>query len=135
MDRNLARDILLRIDKINVGESILIDDLNKEFPDVDANKFLNIISRLVAKYYVRLDGKFSYELYGIEKYNKIIGLDRDGFEAIDYIKNDRLWSKLEHYLEENGYNDFSIFNVVEISKQLLEKEIEQNYDKIMKWIK
>ena len=34
MDLNLVRNVLLRIDKMKVGESILIDELNKEFENI-----------------------------------------------------------------------------------------------------
>lgn len=44
---DLIRDILLKINERFIGESILIDDLNKEFPDVNSAEFLDIIARLV----------------------------------------------------------------------------------------
>ena len=35
MDLNSVRNLLLRIDKVKIGEGILIDDLNKEFSNFD----------------------------------------------------------------------------------------------------
>ena len=95
MDRNIARDVLLRIDKIKVGESILIEDLKSEFPAVELDDFLTIICKFAIRYYIRIDGKFSHDCHTIERYNKIIGLDREGMEVVDYIRNQKIWNKLE----------------------------------------
>ena len=124
MDRNIARDILLRIGKMKVGESILIEDLKSEFPAVELDDFLTIICKFAIKYYIRIDGKFSHDCHTIERYNKIIGLDREGMEAVDYIRNQKIWNKLEKCLSENGYEDFSIFNSVELAKEIIKKEFE-----------
>ena len=67
MNLNLVRNILLRLDKMKVGESILIDDLNKEFENVNSDDFLTLISKLASRYYLRIDGKWSHELYNLEK--------------------------------------------------------------------
>lgn len=124
MNLNLVRSVLLRLDKMKVGESILIDDLNKEFPNFDSNEFLTFISKLATRYYIRIDGKYSHECYNIEKYNKILCLDREGLEAIDYIKNDKIWEQAETYLNTNGYNDFTIFTAVELCKKIVNKKFE-----------
>lgn len=124
MDRNIARDVLLRIGKMKVGESILIEDLKNEFPNVDFDKFLTIISWFAIRYYIRIDGRYAHDCQTIERYNKIIGLEREGMEAIDYIKNEKIWNKLEKCLSENGYEDFSIFNSVGLAKEMIKKEFE-----------
>lgn len=129
VDRNIARSILLRIDKIKVGESILIGDLRNEFSNVDPEDFLSIIAKLTARYYIRIDGKYSHDCYSIEKYNKIVGLDREGLEAIDYIKNEKIWAKLEDFLNKNNYNDFTIFNAIEFAKEMMKKEFENILNK------
>ena len=129
MNLNLIRNVLLKIDKMKVGESILIDDLNKEFENISSDDFLTLISKLASRYYVRIDGKWSHELYNLEKYNKILGLDKDGLEAIDYIKNNKIWEKVQNYLNENDYNDFTIFTVVELSKKIINKEFENILNK------
>ena len=129
MNLSLVRNVLLRIDKIKVGESILIDDLNKEFSNINSDDFLTLISKLALRYYVKIDGKWSNECYNLEKYNKILGLDRDGLEAIDYIKNDKIWEKAQNYLNANDYNDFTIFTVVELSKKIINKEFENILNK------
>ena len=122
MDLNTVREILLEIDKIGIGESIQIDELAKNFPNIKIEDILLIISRLASRYYVRIDGKYSHECYNIEKYNRILGLERDGLEAIDYIKNDKIWSKVQMCLNDNGYNDFSIFTAVELAKEIVKRE-------------
>lgn len=124
MDLNLVRNVLLRIDEIKVGQSVLIDDLNKEFPSLNSDDFLTLISKLASRYYVRIDGKWSHECYNLEKYNKILGLDREGLEAIDCIKNDKIWEKVQNYLNENEYNNFTIFTAVELSKKIIYREFE-----------
>ena len=129
MDLNLVRNVLLRIDKMKVGESILIDELNKEFENVNSIDFLTLISKLASRYYVRIDSKWSHECYNLERYNKILGLDKDGLEAIDYIRNDKIWEKVQNYLNENDYNDFAIFTVVELSKKIINKDFENILNK------
>ena len=128
MNLDLVRNVLLRIDKMKVGESMLIDDLNKEFPNFDSNEFLTLIFKLASRYYVRIDGKYAHDCFNIEKYNKISGLERDGLEAIDYIKNDKIWEKVKNYLNQNGYTYFTIFTVVELSKKIIHKEFENILD-------
>lgn len=125
MNRNIIRAILLRINELKGNESILIDDLSKEFPTLNINELLKIISMLASHYYIKIDGKFSHECYKLEKYNKIVGLDRDGYEAIDIIQNDKIWGMVENYLKENGYDDFSIFMAVSLAKKIIEKEFDR----------
>lgn len=125
MDRNIVRRILLRIDELKAGESILVDDLNKEFPEVKTEEFLTIISGLVARCYIHIDGKFAHEYSSVEKYNKITGLDRDGLEVIDYIRNEKIWSIVERTLNENGYSDFSIFTAIDYAKKIVNSEFER----------
>lgn len=125
MDRNKARLVLLRIEKLEVGESILIEDLNNEFPDIELNELLRIISGFAIRYFVRIDGIYGYECHKIEKYNKIVGFDRDGHEAVDAIRNDKIWNMVEKYLEENEYNDFSIFTAIALAKKMIEKEFDR----------
>ena len=129
MDLNLVRNILLRIAKMKVGESILIEDLNKEFENVNSIDLLTLISKLASRYYVRIDSKWSHECYNLEKYNKILGLDKDGIDAIDYIRNEKIWNKVQNFLNENDYNDFEIFTVVELAKKIINKEFENNLNK------
>ncbi|MBQ4634007.1 MAG: hypothetical protein IJB71_01515 [Bacilli bacterium] len=125
MDLNLVRNVLLRIDKMKVGESILIDELNKEFPNLNTDEFLTLICKLALRYYVRVDGKWSNECFSLEKYNKILGLDKEGLEAIDFIKNDIIWEKVINFLEENNYRDLSIFVVADLAKKMINKEFEK----------
>lgn len=125
MDRNIIRKILLRIDKLKCGEAILINDLNKEFPDIEEDAFLTIISKLAVRYYIRIDSKYSHDCYILEKYNKIIGLEREGLEALDCLRNDKIWSKVEEYFIEQDYEDFSIFTAVIFAKEIIKKEAEK----------
>lgn len=129
MNLSLVRNVLLRVDKMKAGESILIDDLNKEFPNINSDDFLTLIMKLASRYYVRIDSRYAFECYNIEKYNKIIGLDKDGLEAIDYIKNDKIWEEVLTYLTENGYDDFTIFSAINLSKKLIDKKFENILNK------
>lgn len=129
MDLNLVRNVLLRIEKMKVGESLLIDELNKEFENINSDEFLTLICKLSLKYYIKVDGKWGNECYNLEKYNKILGLDKEGLEVIDYIKNDKLWEKVQNYLNQNSYTDFSIFTAIELSKKIINKEIENTINK------
>lgn len=127
MDRNTARLVLLQIEKIKSGHSMLIDDLAKKFPDLDFDELLQIIIALSTRNYVRIDGKYGFECFNLEKYNKILGLDREGYEAVDAIKNEKIWNKVENFLQENEYNDFSIFSAITLAKKIVKKE----FDKIL----
>lgn len=124
MNRNLARLILLRVEKLKSGESILIDDLGKDFPNSNLDELLQIIIALSSRNYIRIDGRYGFECYNLEKYNKIIGLDKEGYEAIDVIRNDKIWNKAEKCLKENEYDDFSIFSAITLAKKIVEKEFD-----------
>jgi len=50
---------------------------------------------------------------------------REGYEDIDAIKNDKIWSKVEKCLQENEYDDFSIFSAITLAKKIIEKEFEK----------
>lgn len=127
MNRDIARLILIKIGSLKSGESILIDDLSKEFPNTSLDEILKIVIAFAVRNYVRIDGKYGFESYNIEKYNKVVCLDRDGYEALDAIKNDKIWNKVQKYLNDNDYNDFSIFSAVLLAKKIIEKE----FDKIL----
>jgi len=58
---------------------------------------LRIIIALSTRNYVRIDGKYGFECFNFEKYNKIVGLDRDGYETVDAIRNEKIWNKVENY--------------------------------------
>lgn len=128
MDRNIIRSILLRIGDIKCNSSILIDDLHKEYPDISEDEFISIMSGLATRYVIRIDGKYSMDCYSLEKYNKIVGLEREGYEAIDAVRNDKIWAMTEKFLDDNGYDDFSFFTAVNVAKKIVEREI----DKIIK---
>ncbi len=127
MNRNTARLILLQIEKLKSGQSILIDDLAKNFSNLNLDELLQIIKAFSTQNYIKIDGKYGFECYNLEKYNKILGLDREGYEAVDVIRNEKIWSKVESYLQENEYNDFSIFGAIKLAKKIVEKE----FDKIL----
>lgn len=127
MDRNTARLILFKIQTLKSGQSILIDDLAKDFPSTNLDELLQIIIAFSTRNYVRIDGRYGFECYNLEKYNKIVGLDKEGYEAIDAIRNDKIWNKVEKYLQENEYEDFSIFSAITLAKKIIEKE----FDKIV----
>lgn len=124
MNRNLARLILLKVEKLKSGESILIDDLAKDFSNSNLDELLQIIIAFSSRNYIKIDGKYGFECYSLEKYNKIIGLDREGYEAVDVIRNEKIWSKIEKCLKENEYDDFSIFSAVTLAKKMVEKEFD-----------
>lgn len=124
MNLDLVRNVLLRIDEMKVGQTIIIDDLNKEFQQINSEDFLTLISKLILRYYIRVDGKWSHECYNLEKYNKLLGLDKDGLEAIDYLKNDKVWNKVQNYLTQNEYDNFTIFTAVELAKKIVNKEFD-----------
>ena len=63
MNLSLVRNVLLRIDKMKAGESILIDDLNKEFPNINSDDFLTLIMKLASRYYVRIDSRYAFDCY------------------------------------------------------------------------
>ena len=44
------------------------------------------------------------------------------------IKN-KIWEKVQNYLNENNYNDFTIFTIVELSKKIINKEFENILNK------
>lgn len=125
MDRNIARSLLLKLAELKSGQSILIDDLAKEFPDLSFDEFLKMVISLSTRNYVRIDGKYGFECYNLEKYNKIVGLDREGYEAVDVIRNKKIWDKVEKCLNENGYSDFSIFSAISLAKKIVEKELDK----------
>lgn len=127
MDRNTARLVLIKIGTFKNGESILIDDLAKDFPNSNLDELLQIIIEFSSRNYVRIDGKYGFECYNLEKYNKIVGLDREGYEAIDAIRNDKIWNRVQKYLQDNEYDDFSIFSAITLAKKIVEKE----FDKII----
>ena len=122
MDKNIIRKLLLEINGMKYGESIMIDDLHKKFSEIDETDFLGVISKLTLRYYIRIDGKFSHECFNLEKYNKIIGLDKEGLEAIDYIKSEKIWSRVEKLLNDNDYDDCSIFVAIKFAKELINND-------------
>lgn len=125
MNRNTARLVLLHIEKLKSGQSILIDDLVRYFPNSNLDELLKIITTFSIRNYVRIDGKYGFECYNLEKYNKIVGLDREGYEAIDVIRNDKIWNKVEKCLKENEYDDFSIFGAITLARKIVEKEFDK----------
>lgn len=130
MNRDLARLVLLRVGNLKGGESILIDDLVKEFPNSNLGELLQIIIAFSSRNYIRIDGKYTFECYNLEKYNKIVGLDKEGYEAVDAIRNDKIWNKVEKCLKDNEYDDFSIFSAITLAKKIIEKEFDN-----MMWFK
>ena len=46
MDRNEVRKLLIRIGQIKCNQGILIDDLHKEFENINEDEFLTILSGL-----------------------------------------------------------------------------------------
>lgn len=124
MDRNKIRELLIRIGKIKCNESILIDDLHKEFPEVNEEEFLSMISTLATRYIIRIDGRYSMDCYTLEKYNKIIGLEREGYTTLDAISSDKIWALTEKFMDEHDFNNFSFFTAIEVAKKFVEKEIE-----------
>lgn len=127
MNRNIARLILIRVESLNSTESILVDELSKEFSSVSLDELLKIVIAFSVRNYIRIDGRYGFECYNLEKYNKIVGLDRDGYEALDAIRNEKIWNKVENYLKDNEYDDFSIFSAITLAKKIIEKE----FDKIL----
>lgn len=128
MDINIVRNILLKIEKLKVGETVLIDELNKEFSNISLDDLLMIICRLASRRYIRIDGKYSHECYYLEKYNKVSGLDMDGLEAIGYVKNDKIWNKVLNILNDNDYN-FNFFVAVDFAKKIVNKELDDLLNK------
>lgn len=123
-DINLIRNILLRIESLKIGNPILIEDLAKEF-NLSTDEALSIISKLAVTFFVKLEGKNYFESYNIEKYTKIVGLDREGIGAVSAIKSDKIWKKTEEYLKEY---DFSIFTAIDFSKKIEERELNKILD-------
>lgn len=117
MNRNIARLILIRVESLNSTESILVDELSKEFSSVSLDELLKIVIAFSVRNYIRIDGRYGFECYNLEKYNKIVGLDRDGYEALDAIRNEKIWNKVENYLKDNEYDDFSIFSAITLAKK------------------
>ena len=78
-----------QIGQIKCNQGILIDDLHKEFENINEDEFLTILSGLATRYVIRIDGKYSMDCFTLEKYNKIMGLEREGYAAIDAICNDK----------------------------------------------
>lgn len=124
MDRNTARLVLL---KTQNHQSIMIDDFAKDIINSSLDEVLQIVIAFSTRNYIRIEGKYGFDCYNLEKYNKIVGLDREGYEAIDAIKNDKIWNKVEKCLQENEYSDFSIFSAITLAKKIVEKE----FDKII----
>ena len=124
MDRNEVRKLLIRIEQIKCNQGILIDDLHTEFENINEEEFLTILSGLAIRYAIRIDGKYSMDCFTLEKYNKIMGLEREGYAAIDAICNDKIWSMTEKFLKDNDYDNFSFFSAVEVAKKIVEREID-----------
>lgn len=124
MDRNEVRKLLIRIGQIKCNQGILIDDLHKEFENINEDEFLTILSGLATRYVIRIDGKYSMDCFTLEKYNKIVGLEREEYAAIDAICNDKIWSMTEKFLKDNDYDNFSFFSAVEVAKKIIEREID-----------
>ncbi len=53
-----------------------------------------------------------------------MGLEREGYAAIDAICNDKIWSMTEKFLKDNDYDNFSFFSAVEVAKKIIEREID-----------
>lgn len=122
MNYNLERKILIRISDLNVGQTISIEELYQDFQEVSLEDFISLIVKLSIRYYIMIEGKYSMECYKLEKYHKIIGLDRGGVEIIDYLKNEKIWNKVDNYLRENDYQDLPISLAFEFAKEVLKKE-------------
>lgn len=118
-NRNLARNILLDIDKLKSGESLIIEDLSKKYKDVPIQEIITIVSRLSGTYYIKIEGKFAHDCSTLDRYSKIIGLDREGCEAVDIIKNDKIWRKVEEKLSD--YEEFSIITAISLAKKIVDK--------------
>lgn len=123
-NRNLARDILLRIEKLTRGKSIIVDDLVKEFTDLSSDEILPIISDFAVTGFIMVDGIYNFN--AIEKYHKITGIGAFNYEGIDAIRSDKIWQMVENCLKE--YNDVSIFTAINLAKKIVEKE----FDNILK---
>lgn len=122
-NRNTIRKIILEAGNLPVGEMISIENLSLKFPDLKQDDLIKIIIELAVRYYVKIDGKYPHECQILEKYNKISGLERDGYDAIDAIKTDKIWQKVENALID--YPDFSVFMAVALAKKIIEKELEK----------
>lgn len=122
-NRNTIRKIILEAGNLPAGEMISIENLSLKFPDVKQDDLIKMIIELAIRYYIKIDGKYPHECQMLEKYNKISGLERDGYEAIDAIKTDKIWQKVENALI--YYPDFSIFMAVSLAKKIIDKELEK----------
>lgn len=74
MDRNEVRKLLIRIGQIKCNQGILIDDLHKEFENINEDEFLTILSGLATRYVIRIDGKYSMDCFTLENIIKLWGL-------------------------------------------------------------
>lgn len=124
MDRNTVRNILIRIGSLKNGELLLIDDLHKDFKDVAEDDLLTIVSKLATRYIIRIDGRYSMDCYALEKYNKIAGLEREGFDALDAVCNDKIWKMTEEFIDDKNLGDVSFITAIEIAKKFLQREID-----------
>lgn len=125
MNRNLARDILIRVDELKCGEAIMIGDLAGEFKDIKKDEFVKIISSLAGRYMLNIEGKYAMDANKIDEYSKITGLERNGYEALDFIRNDKIWNATEELIKNNGYDNFSFFTALKIAKKVLKREIKR----------
>ncbi len=72
MNRNLARDILIKIDELKCGEAIMIGDLADEFKNIKKDVFVKIISSLALRYMINIESKYAMDANKIDEYSKII---------------------------------------------------------------
>lgn len=103
----------------------MIGDLAGEFKDVKKDEFVKIISSLAGRYMINIEGKYAMDANKIDEYSKIIGLERNGYEALDFIRNDKIWNATEELIKNNGYDNFSFFTALIIAKKILKREIKR----------
>ena len=123
VNNECTRDVLKKIEEIPFGETITIAKIHEELNKYSIEDVINTITILNRERYIMVIGRPGYDDDDLFRDNKIKCLTERGIRNLDLIRDDKTWNLLKEKL--SNFNDLSIFTIMIISSQLMNKNINE----------
>ena len=106
-----ARKILIEIEKIPYGETLVVWKLQEAMPEFAIEDILAIVTAFNREHYITVLDKVSYDDNDVFRDHKIKCLTEKGYRTLDLIRDDELWEAMCKKMENANLSFYTMLDI------------------------